>query len=144
MNWGNKLLIVFGVFAIGMGTLVYKCMNVKFDLVSKDYYKDELRYQDKIDGMKNASQIGEINVSENDRQVIIAFPAEVKGYKIKADAWFYCKTNADLDRRLTLSVNDDGTSVIDKNLLLKQDYQLKLSWETGDKKYYTEKDIKVN
>lgn len=144
MNWGNKLLIVFGVFAIGMGVLVYKCMNVKFDLVSKDYYKDELRYQDKIDGIKNASEVGEVSVSENDQQVVIAFPAEVKGYKVKADAWFYCKTNAERDRKMALSVNDDGTCVIDKKLLLKQDYQLKLSWETGDKKYYTEKEFKVN
>ena len=40
MNWGNKLMLVFIVFALLIGTLVYKSINTKYDLVSKDYYKD--------------------------------------------------------------------------------------------------------
>ena len=57
MNWGKGLIGVFCLFALGMGTLAYKASSTKLDLVSNEYYKDELRYQDKIDGMNNASKI---------------------------------------------------------------------------------------
>jgi len=52
MNWGNKLVLVFIVFGAFIGYLVYQAVNTKYDLVSKDYYKDELRYQEKIDRQK--------------------------------------------------------------------------------------------
>ncbi|OYZ47929.1 MAG: hypothetical protein B7Y19_07425, partial [Sphingobacteriales bacterium 24-40-4] len=54
MNWGNKLVVVFVAFALFMGYMVYRALSTKYDLVSKDYYKDELRYQERIDGVKNA------------------------------------------------------------------------------------------
>ncbi|MFZ8343681.1 FixH family protein, partial [Staphylococcus aureus] len=55
MNWGYKLLLAFISFALIIGILVYKSINTKYDLVSTEYYKDELRYQDKIDGSGNAA-----------------------------------------------------------------------------------------
>ena len=55
MNWGRSLILVFIVFAAFMGYLVYRASGTHFDLVSKEYYKDELRYQDKIDGFRNAA-----------------------------------------------------------------------------------------
>ena len=71
MTWGTKLLLVFTAFALLMSTLVYMCMKQKFELVSKDYYKDELRYQDKIDGMNNANKIGNVLIQENQENVSI-------------------------------------------------------------------------
>ena len=50
MNWGNKLLITFLVFGAGISFLVYRSMHTNFELVEKDYYKSELRYQEIIDG----------------------------------------------------------------------------------------------
>ena len=71
MNWGNKLILVFIVFAVMMSVLVYKSVNTKYDLVSKDYYKDELRYQDKIDGMHNAAKVSDVVVTQDADNVIV-------------------------------------------------------------------------
>jgi hypothetical protein len=57
MNWGNKLLLVFVVFASGISFLVYRCMKTPVDLVSSDYYKDELVYQQVIDAAKRANAL---------------------------------------------------------------------------------------
>lgn len=145
MNWGNKLVVVFILFAILMATLVYKAVNTKFELVSKDYYKDELRYQDRIDGRNNAALIGKVAVTQDAEALTIGLPEEMKGIKVEGEAWFYCKTDAVRDRKIALSVDTSGKQLILKNQLAKgTTYELKLNWQAGDQKYYTEQIVNVN
>lgn len=144
MNWGNKLIVVFLVFAVLMGTLVYKCITTKYDLVSKDYYKDELRYQDKIDGMANAAHVSDINLSQNNEFITIDLPKELNGDKPKGEVWFYCATDDRKDKKFPLLVDASGEQIIQKKLLSKTNYQVKLSWKTEDNKiYYAEKKLIV-
>ena len=64
MTWGNKLLLVFAAFALLIGTLVYKCMQQNFELVSKDYYNDELQlYKQKKLDAKATITVGEYPVN---------------------------------------------------------------------------------
>ncbi len=143
MNWGNKLVVVFIVFAAGIGTLVYKAMTTKFELVSKDYYSDELRYQDKIDGQKNAAAISHVQISQDAEALLIDLPTEMKGMAITGEAWFYCKTDAVKDRKIKLAIDANGRQVIMKKQLTKGPYELKLNWQAGTNKYYTEQNIIV-
>ena len=41
MNWGNKLLVTFVVFGAGMIFLVYRAVKTNYELVEKDYYKND-------------------------------------------------------------------------------------------------------
>ena len=88
----NKLVLVFIVFAALIFTLVYKAVNTKFDLVSKDYYKDEWRYQEKIDGIHKANTLSSVAITQNNSTVTLALPKEMNGEKVAGEAWFYCKT----------------------------------------------------
>jgi len=144
MNWGNKLILVFIGFAGLMFLLVYNAMNTRYELVSKDYYQDELRYQDKIDGKSNASTVSEIAVQADQKYLILQMPKEFNGQSLKGDIWLYCKTEAVKDLRLPLTTDADGRQFIPKEQLKANKYLLKLSWEAADKKYYAEQDITLN
>ena len=141
MNWGNKLILVFICFAALMATLVYKAVNTKYELVSKEYYQDELRYQDKIDGRKNAASIGELTITYTKEKLAIQFPKEMQGMDVKGEAWFYCKMAADKDIRLPLAPDSEGLQIIERNKLQAEKYLLKISWEAATKKYYLEKEL---
>lgn len=144
MNWGNKLVFVFIAFASLIGTMVYKAMHTKYELVSQDYYKEELRYQDKIDGRINAAKISKIRISQDAEAVEIHLPVEMQGRTVKGEAWFYCKTDAVKDRRIPLEMGTGGTQMVMKNKLPKGNYELKLNWESGSEKYYSEEKLTVN
>jgi hypothetical protein len=144
MTWGTKLLLAFAAFALLMSTLVYKCMHQNFELVSKDYYTDELRYQDKIDGMNNARKIGKVSIEENTESILIKMPPEIEGLAIKGNALFYCNANSKNDRDIPLNVTEDGLMLIDKSRLAKAAYRVKLTWQTGKEQYYTEQNLTVN
>lgn len=144
MSWGNKLLLVFVGFAALIGTLVYKAVNTKFDLVSDDYYKDELKYQQTIDGINNANKLSAVAVTETASHVVIQLPIELKGVKVEGEAWFYCKTNAALDKKIALNLNADAQQLVEKSQLAKAIYTLKLSWKAGAEQYYSEQQVIVN
>lgn len=144
MNWGNRMLLVFALFAFFIGFLVYKCINTKFDLVSKDYYKDELRYQDKIDGKLNAAEISSVKLEQDNNVVTVLFPSEQKGMKAEGEVFFYCPTNENKDKHFPLTINAEGKQSIDKKMLSKLGYKVKITWDIDKKKFYSEKDIKIN
>jgi hypothetical protein len=135
MSWGNKLVIVFVAFAGLMGTLVFKAVNTKFELVSKDYYKDELRYQEKIDGAANAAVAGQIKLIQDAGSITLQLPETLQTLVADADAWFYCKTNAAKDQRFKIQI-ENGKYVFDKSKFMSDSYELKLQLIAGGKQYY--------
>lgn len=144
MSWGNRILIAFILFVALIGTLVYKAVNVKTELVASDYYNQELKYQAKINGINNANAISAVSIDQDNDKVTISLPAEMKGDSISGEVWFYCVTDAAKDRHIKLNITADGVQIISKKELAKGNMQLKLSWKAGDKDYYTERNLLIN
>jgi hypothetical protein len=142
MSWGNKLVLVFVAFVALMATLVYKAINTKFELVTKDYYKEELRYQDKIDGAANAKLAGAILLLQDAATVTVQLPVSLRSSTAQGDAWFYCKTDAAKDLRIPVTI-EEGQYSFDKASLAKGSYQLKLQLTSGEKQYYYKEYITV-
>lgn len=142
MSWGNKLLIVFIVFACMIGYMVVGAIDTPTNLVSEDYYKDELKFQDRIDASNNAEKLDSVQLTQNAGTVSVTLPAAMKGNNIEGEAYFYCQTNPSKDKHLTLSADSLITS-FNKKDLPSGNLMLKLSWKVGKQNYYVEKSIKL-
>ena len=126
-----------------MGTLVYKCTQQNFELVSKDYYSDELSYQDKIDGTINANKISDVTILQNENTLFIQFPKELMGQKLSGVIWFYCTAKASNDRKIPVVMDDETQMRIDKVSLAKAKYLAKISWQVGKQLYFKEIAISI-
>jgi len=139
LNWGHKLIFVFMVFGSGMSYLVYRCVKTNNELVSKEYYKDELVYQQVIDDAARAAKLSEqINLVQDDAAVTIRFPREMKNAAVKGYAWFYCAADAHKDRRIALAVDENGIQHTGERSILPGHYIVKISWNSNGKDYYSE------
>ena len=58
-NWGYKIVLVYCVFVAGILYLVVQSSRQQMDLVTDDYYAQEIKYQEKIDQSKRASALSE-------------------------------------------------------------------------------------
>lgn len=142
-NWGWALTIVFIAFAAHISILVFKCTQQQFDLVSNDYYNEELKYQDKIDGMKNARQLTPVQYVQTDNNVSLQLPKELNGHALTGQVWLYCAANAANDYKTPLQVNSEGVMLIDKKKLADANYTAKVTWEAGETKYYNEQPLTI-
>lgn len=98
LNWGTGLVIVLAFFIIGMGTVTYKAMNQRHDLVTTDYYQKEIAYQGTIDAKKNAESLGENCRFETvDGKLNLLFPEALAGQSATAEIELYYPTMAERD-----------------------------------------------
>jgi hypothetical protein len=145
MNWGNKLLITFLVFGAGMSYLVYRSMHTNFELVEKDYYKSELRYQDVIDGSNRANALSSVVTLEQEGTgILLQLPDEMKAQVISGTILFYCDYDASRDRKFALQIKADGSQVFEKGQIAPGNYTVKIEWNTNGKNYYNEKTVTIN
>jgi hypothetical protein len=144
MSWGNKLLITFIVFGAGIFYLVYRSVTTNFDVVEKDYYNTELRYQQVIDGNKLAnSLISSVKLEPKDGSVFLQLPEEMKNKVITGEIWFYCAYDGKNDKRFGLKVDDEGTQTFPPGTITPGNYTVKINWSNEGKDYYTEKTLTV-
>lgn len=141
LSWGHIITSGYLVFVIGIGFLVYKASSQKFDLVTKDYYEQELKYQDVIDQSANTSKLSApIIVEKKEGQMQIVFPAEMKDKKKTIDFYLYYPADVKKDFRKKIETRDNELLQPLPSAMTGL-YELKLSWEVDGIKYYFEKKL---
>jgi hypothetical protein len=141
-SWGNRILVAILLFIGGMGYLVYRSVNTNYDLVSQEYYKDELEYQKVIDASERAGQLSQkASVSVNDSGILIQLPEEMKGKILKGSVYFYCPTDVKKDRKTALAVNEEARQSIGLDQVPPGNYTVKIQWESGNQSYYSEQSL---
>jgi len=141
LSWGYKIMFVYIVFVAGMVFLVFKASSQKFDLVTKDYYDQELKYQQVIDQAANTSKLSTpVSIERKEGELMISFPDEMKNKKKLVDFHLYYAADAKKDFRKSFELNEnESTQALPVGM--KGMYELKLLWETDGVKYYFEKKL---
>ena len=143
MNWGFKLMTVFVVFALGMGYMVYRCFNTNLDLVEKEYYKSELKYQDVIDGQGHTNALSASpQFRQSGNEIILQMPEEMKTGSVSGDVLFYCAYDSKKDKKMQLAIDKNGMQSF-SSMVAPGVYIIKIDWNKDGKKYYAEKNITI-
>lgn len=142
LNWGYKILISYVVFAAGIITMAAISMSKNIDLVSDNYYEQEIKYQDQIDILENSRQLDEnINVSLNDNVVRLMITDKEMFKNVKGEIYFYRTSNAKKDFKVEFDPDDSGMQNIPALNLETGLWKVKISLYEGENKYFTEKNI---
>lgn len=143
-NWGHKVTLGFSAFVLFMFFMVYKSMHTDFQLVSKDYYKDELAYQQVIDGTNRANKLSTaVTIIQTNERLSIQLPAEMKGKQVNASIWLYCPTDEQKDQHLTLTADTDGKLMLAKETIATGNYVIKTSWKADGVMFYNEQSVTI-
>jgi hypothetical protein len=140
---GNILLIGFAGMLIMMSVLVYLSMKQDVSMVSKNYYEQELVYQDKLDAMNNTTLYDPLfSLTQTNANVVLQVPASLSKNISEGSVYFYCPSNEQLDYKENIKATATGTYLYDKNLAKSPGYVIKVSFRSGGKNYY--KELKLN
>ena len=141
LSWGYKIAFVYIGFVAFIGILVYKASNQKFDLVTKDYYEEELKYQQVIDQAANTTKLSTpVVVERKEGEVKISFPVEMKNKKKLVDFYLYRAADAKKDFRKSFHL-DANETIQPLPAGMSGMYELKLLWEAEGVKYYFEQKL---
>jgi hypothetical protein len=144
-NWGAGILFSIIIFMAILVGLVYVFMNQDVDLVTRDYYSKELKYQNQIDKINNTSEMGkEVGISFLNDSVHLTFPDSVYYKKASGIVYFYRPSGSKKDFSLPLAVSDKNEQLISTVKLDKGLWKIKVEWGMEGKDFYSEKSIIIN
>ncbi len=143
INWGAKIAILYISFVVMMVALVVASTRQQFDLVSEDYYKQEIAYQDIIDATRNQAALScPISLQLSNSKLEISFPPELAGQSITGTVEFYAPANAAHDKQFPIVVTDNKM-IVERSALAKTLYKVKLQYAVGNKPYFQESEINL-
>jgi hypothetical protein len=144
IGWGWKVALLYSSFVLLMVTLVVASSRQKFDLVSNDYYKDEIAYQKVLDAGKNQAALSSpITVYANDHAVIVDLPKEFTDKIISGDIKFYSPVNKEWDRNYKIDA-PNNTIAIPRSELRNTRYVVKIQLTVDGREYYQESELQLN
>lgn len=145
MNWGKKIALAYGLFVAFMIVLVVACVKQNdIFLVSEDYYKQEIQYQDRIDNISNASQLQHpVTVELNDETNILRVDLTKESVGAEGKVTFYRPSNPALDREFPVELSAAGVQEFTTKSLAKGLWLIKVQWQKDGKNYYKEQKVQV-
>jgi hypothetical protein len=139
MSWGIKVVLFYSSFVIFMIVLVSMSMRQDFDLVTDDYYRQEIAYQKRINQISNSKQLSvplRIMVLNDSLILRVLFPENLSD--IKGTIHLYCPHNAKNDQIIPIQPNDEYIQDVDIALLPKGLWRVKIEWSASGNEFYNE------
>ncbi|MBS9460897.1 FixH family protein [Flagellimonas sp. 389] len=138
LNWGTSIVLAFIAFIAFILYFVVRMSmddSTNHDLVTDDYYKQELAYQKEIDASNSASEMGaDLKLEKSEGGLRIFFPEQYDYKKIKGTVSLYRPSNKHLDVDFPISLSKTHLLIPD-NSLLDGRWDIKIKWQYQGKHF---------
>lgn len=144
INWGTGIVIGMALFISFILYLVFNMLtDEKFDhdLVTEEYYKKELLFQQEIDAETRGNELVE-NISDRrtENGWLIEFPEDLNLADVSGNLNFYRPSNAKLDFDIPLNLESHSIEISDENLIPGR-WNIIIHWEYQGETYLYKKEI---
>lgn len=137
MNWGKRILFLYLGFVALIVVLVTMSMRQKTDLVSKDYYAQELAYQDKLDKMNRTQKLAEpVKWDIQQDKLQLQFPSGMQ-FPVSGTVTLFCASDAGKDRNISFNTQEQTCNIALSGIASGR-YTLQVDWQAGGETYYQE------
>lgn len=143
-NWGHGVILALGSFIIFILFMIFIFSRGQqnSEVVSENYYEDELVYQDVINAKNNADKLPEKPVyTQNIQGITIKFPENVKPNNEKIDFVLFRTNDANLDVKKEVELSANHSFTIPAKILVLGSYTLKIKWTANKKAYQIDYDV---
>ena len=143
-SWAHGVALALGLFIAFILFMVFGFTygQQTSELVSDDYYGDELVYQEVIDAKNNAQKLAEIPKYEELAQGMkITFPTAVAPEDKHVRFELFRTDDANLDVKKEVDLDAKNEILIPKQVISKGSYTLKLKWSNAKIPYQVDYDV---
>lgn len=144
-NWGHGIVVALGVFIAFILFMIFIFPNGQknSEMVSDNYYEEELQYQDVINAKKNADLLAQKPAYLQFKDGIrINFPQEIIPDHNQINFVLFRTDDSNLDVKKSLPIDFHTHSIlIPSKIIFPGSYTLKIKWEQNKKPYQIDYDV---
>jgi len=127
--WPLGITLLLVAFFCGIMTLVVIATSSHTELVSENYYEQEIQYQHRIDGLARAREAGaSLAYDAAERRIVVSLGRNAAKPDAPAQVELYRPSAAGLDQVLPLLPGPDGAQVADAGNLQPGPWKVRASW----------------
>lgn len=131
------IIATFVLFAAYIGSFVYRAMRTRTELVSANYYEQELGYQDRIAAASSAAALpGGIRLTAGVDRLVIQLPPALAGQVIRGEVRFVRPADARLDFTVPFRPTDDLSQEVSMAALQPGHWRVELDFTANRERYF--------
>ena len=144
-NWGTGIALVYTIFALIMIALVASSFSKKLDLDSKDYYAQELVFQNQIDKSNRSRALASsVKWEVSKGKIIITYPQQFVGSELSGNAFLFKPSDNNADVNFQIKTDEQLKQEISTSTLSKGMYKIRIDWAVGKETYFNEGAIVIH
>lgn len=138
MSWGKKITVLYLSFVALIVTLVVLCFGQKVELETKDYYAQEIKFQDKIDAVSNEKNLtSTITHQLQGTQIVLNADSSIVSKDFEGTINFYRPSDSSKDMNLKMNFTNNQ-QIINTSAMVHGVYKMQLSWISNGINYFKE------
>jgi hypothetical protein len=144
MSWGWRIALLYIGFVVFIITLVVITFQYDVNLVAKDYYSQELKFQTQIDSNNNLQALDEkvnLKYKKADAILELQLPPASFAEDTKGVVQFFRPSDGKYDFQLTFDQSDGNNLKYNTKEILAGYWRIKVSWSSEGKDYYYEEKV---
>ncbi|WP_162052535.1 FixH family protein [Pontibacter pamirensis] len=139
---------IIAAIVLFMGYIIFfvvQAMNQDVDLVSKDYYEQEIAFQDHIEMVGRTKAVGDvvINYKPESQAILLQLPKSFAGQQITGRVNLFRPSDDKLDQEVPLQLGRDLSQLVETDNLEKGLWKVRVNFSAGEETYYTEETIQL-
>lgn len=143
-SWGHGIVIALGSFIAFILFMIFLFPNGQqnSEMITENYYEEELAYQKVIDAKNNADLLPEKPKYNQDPSGIkVIFPEDINNGNSKFTIDLHRADDQKLDVKREIKLDGKNTLFIPANILVKGNYVLRTMWTTNNKNFQIDYDL---
>ena len=144
--WPVSIIAFFSIAIIGCATFITFCSRHPADLISPNYYEEEVRYQGQIDRVQRTQEtapLASVTYDSSAKRITIAVPPSMVVAKAEGQIQLYRPSEMNLDKKLKLELSPNGTQTIDAASLLPGLWKVRVSWTVDNRQFFLDQKLVV-
>jgi hypothetical protein len=142
--WPLGIFTAFGLFFVGMASVVVIAATHRDHLVNDNYYEQELKFQSQIDNAARTQKSGAtIAYDDANRSIVLSLPVAQLAQKFSGVINLYRPAEPKLDREFLLEPRADGKQTLNVSQLASGLWLVRAKWNAGGETYFLEQKITI-
>jgi len=146
MNWGKGIVVAFALFITFILYFVFKVQSDQqydHEMVTEDYYKKEMGYQEQLDKSQNAHDLAnKVTIEIKSEGLLISFPNNFDYTKIQGKVSLYRPSSQKLDFEIPISLSSSNL-LIPKTKLAGGRWDISIDWNYNGKGYLNKQEVNL-
>lgn len=146
-RWPLAIGAAFVLFATYIGLMVQHALRTSVDLVSPDYYQQELRYQQRMEATARTAALPapvQVQVEAAARRLRLTLPPALAGQPVRGTLQFFRPADQRLDFTLPFApAGQPPQQVLSTRALRPGHWRLRLAFSAGPQEYFLEKELTI-